>query len=456
MTNYYLGPWIWDNGEEPHWRGPAGTIGLVDLRPLANVNSFAFFATDALIADVNYLSLGQTLSDAQLSQAVIDEWRGRLSIGAAIAPCTLLELLVRTLTVDADPNGANRALPIIPTHVGNLELHLGGHSLVWSRKFSGLADAGWDNIKAVLWSTYRRARERAAYEIGIINSITLAELNAGSSPNPDRNYWIKRALAAKVQFPNATNAQIRAGLVEWVKKKVRQFLGARVRKYKVAWQDLCPTDLRDWGEEAPETSASDNFNRANSDDISTGGPVTWTEVVSDLDIVSNQLICGAAANSQASARCETALSTDDHYVQLDALEPGGLSARHGGVFTRFASGDQTAYDFRLLGAGAGLSWGKINSTGTRTEIGTAAQAESGSNTIKLSSDGSAQAGYFNGALINTITDTTITSNVRGGISINGRSDSNAYVDNFSEADLVAATAGWGPLLGMQRNRLVRA
>ena len=61
-AEYYLARWQWHEAtvEEPeeYWHAPAGTIGLVDLRPLANQDNWAFFATDGtmLAGDALYLA----------------------------------------------------------------------------------------------------------------------------------------------------------------------------------------------------------------------------------------------------------------------------------------------------------------------------------------------------------------------------------------------------------------
>lgn len=106
--NYYLGPWIWDtsNRNDPHYRAPEGTIGLIDLRPNSPVETYGFFATDRKLGP-DYTSYGDgvnRLEDIALSPAQRTKWSSQLGIGA-VTETRLKDVLVETLMMRGDPDG---------------------------------------------------------------------------------------------------------------------------------------------------------------------------------------------------------------------------------------------------------------------------------------------------------------------------------------------------------------
>ena len=60
------------------------------------------------------------------------------------------------------------------------------------------------------------------------------------------------------------------------------------------------------------TTITEDFNTANSDTL--GGDLSWTELVGDIDIVSNKAQ-SVTVGTQVLARCDSDLDTDNHYVQ---------------------------------------------------------------------------------------------------------------------------------------------
>ena len=124
---YYLGPWqqYTDDGGAAYWGAPAGTVGLVDLRPLSPVQTFGFFATAEPLNDSNYEPFGDAsgtrLNALTMTPQQRAKWSSMLGInGDNWSGNRLLDVLVDTLTVHADPDGEERAKPLTPLPSGEL------------------------------------------------------------------------------------------------------------------------------------------------------------------------------------------------------------------------------------------------------------------------------------------------------------------------------------------------
>ena len=166
---YYIGPWVWRTDPEmgQYWDAPTGAIGRIDLRPYAacaqaggsHPQNYGFFATDKPLLDLKYLLLATDI-DAAIKPDIIEGVATKLKTPALKAK-TVRELLVELLTVAADPDQINRTSCLMPKQNGMMEIHLGGHSVVWQRPFEGKSDPAWPNIQQVVQATYRETRERA-------------------------------------------------------------------------------------------------------------------------------------------------------------------------------------------------------------------------------------------------------------------------------------------------------
>lgn len=78
----YLGPWeLSDDAEGKRWHPPEGTLGLVDLRPLAPTECFGFFATEKELGS-DYLFLGSQL-DEPVKEDLAGKWASTLGISQA-------------------------------------------------------------------------------------------------------------------------------------------------------------------------------------------------------------------------------------------------------------------------------------------------------------------------------------------------------------------------------------
>lgn len=160
-------------------------------------------------------------------------------------------------------------------------------------------------------------------------------------------------------------------------------------------------------------STGDTFNRANNADLSVGAPFPWTDVLGDFQILNAR----ASAAAPARSRGESALASVDHYVQA-LVTLATATATRGGIMGRFAAAADTAYSAtrqRDVGGATFLSK-TVAATTTTLATGTATV---GGPTVevahRLDCNGSSITALFGGVDSLNVTDTAITTGVRGGI-----------------------------------------
>jgi hypothetical protein len=427
MAAYFLGPWVW-NATDACWQPPAGAIGSVDLRPLAAQGAPGPTATgQGLFAlpdgspspGAGYLTLGSNLAGT-VSNANRTAWNTRLGTTANQFTNNQLQTYIgETLTRQADAAGANRAKPVMPTRQGNLEVFLGSSTPVLRRAFQGTADAAWGPIQQALREGYRAVRA----------------------------YCLVRAAFWENQgFPL---------LAAYWAAKYKRFLGAMLLKYR-AWNltraDLIPTDLPDEGDLPPDTTVSDNFDRANS--TTTLGS-DWTPVSgSTWGISSNAgyLVTNTTVPPDAFYNV-SALSDPDMYAESNltgfANAEGGwgvMIRRHGTSATR------TFY----FGGPRRLAAGYISKevAGVMTDgVHQGATTNSGTQLWRLDVNGTTLTLYQDGVSRATGTDTSIDGTSVGGLyaGIGGRPPTAARWNDWTATDGLGGGGG-----GNRRRRVVMA
>lgn len=400
--HYGIGPWVW-NAAEACWEPPAGAVCALDLRSLpdASVQTLGdrphgFFAAPvALGGDYAALGVGDCRELAS-SGAMRDAWDSLL--GYRPSGATLLDLLWDHLTNGADPEGQDRCKPLIPTLDGHLDLYLAGHSLVRREAFTR-AHPHWNQVAAVHQADF--ARMVPEYD-------TLAGRERGEAAQRLRD------VPAKV-------------------------LGGLCQQYRIGfdnpgeWRLLLPPSLRSTlAPKKPETTITDDFNRANSATLgSSAEGWSWSEQGGgNWDIDTN------AAEPQAAdsvARADADLSSADHAVQASVTAQ--VATSNPGVLARFsASVGNTYYMWRDSNDGNVLQLFK-RVTGTFTQIGlNVSETPSPTFTLRLTVSGSSLDGLLDGVSKRTATDTSITANVRTGLRDNVLG---TKVDNFLAEDLAA-------------------
>jgi hypothetical protein len=376
-------PWIEEDGGG-YWGLPPGTIGSVDLSAVGARNRV--FVT----SDLPYVVAGDILatfgSGARLDQHALsgrerNNWNSLL--GVSIPNGTiLLDALWNILTVQADPDGLTRAKPIMPTHRGVLELHLGGHSLVRSEQLpeDPTLHPAWPVMQRVFRNDYRAIQSRDE---------TLA----------------------------------------------RKWLGAQRLKLRVSEERvselLIDDDLERVAPLRPTTTILDDFNRADS----TGLGANWITPHGRWDVVSNQAK-STGTNANDDARHETELSSADMYVQVAANVPVGTSQNR--VCSRHNGGGPTtrAWYLGLIHGNGTMQLWRLVSGSTFTKIGVDVSVTwANGDILRIESDGSSHRVLRNGVeVVVPVTDTNITGPAFAGISSNS---ANNIVDDFEAADLLA-------------------
>lgn len=396
IKRYYLGPWI-KSQEEDAWVPPVGTVGLVDLGSTPEVSqltgserNLGFFAVDGAMAtlDDRYALLGEgDLREIATSAMMKSMWQS--ITGVAVEGDFLVDLLWSHLTDVSDPSGKQFVKPLVPTVEGNLELHLGGHSLVKSEKFRWGVHHHTNKLKVLLRLELNEIRKAAI---------------SGDYKHP--------RLGKDFDF----HRRIMQGMLE---------------KYKTTFEQLRPAS---WPEnETPlphDTTLIDDFTRADGDII--GNQLTWTETLGDIDTSSNS--ASHTTIGISAARAESDLSSTDHYAQGLHTYPGTDTSA--GPAARYAGASNTFYHSRLQRTTNMVRIYK-SITGTMTSLAsTSFTVGTGSYTNKVTANGSTITADVNSTNYLSITDTAITGGTRGGFRCY-QSDGISKFDNFEAADLSA-------------------
>ncbi|MFD7705684.1 hypothetical protein [Streptomyces sp. NPDC059786] len=176
-------------------------------------------------------------------------------------------------------------------------------------------------------------------------------------------------------------------------------------------------------------SFSDDFNRADSTDLSAG----WVEVSGDWSIVSGRLSPGAAGGTII-LRAAGAMATSDHYAQVTIA---ATTAASQGVWCRGNANISQGYLWR----NNGTSWDLFSVVGgSFTSIGTYGAAAAPGDVAKVQAVGSIIKGLVNGVERVSVANTAVTTGVNVGI----RADSASALrfDDFATGDVTAgATLG---------------
>lgn len=388
--HYYLAPWTLTETEDgPTWQAPEGTVGLVDLRPTAPVATYGFFATDRPISVDGAIHLGDALYDPSNARGA---WNDALGINAR--GDSILDLLAWTLD-HGDPDGTALCPPLMPTHRGDMEIHLGGHSLVRTRRWAGADDPAWPAVQATLQRNYRRIKQQAE--------------ERGAKIEADKKIPLKQRAAA------AKEARLLSA----------KYLGAMQQKFRVDSDRLIPGDMAKERPERPTTSIPDSFNRA---DASTLGD-DWTERAGSFAIASN-----AAKRDDGTVngyiQHNTSLSSDDHSVAI-ARPYVSDSSRSTTPFARMSwSTGVSGYATYIRNTLSNLyRWDNGAATGIAAITNDAAACTPG-----VTCDGSTITAYKNGDQVAQVTDTGISGVLTVGFLIRTQNDTG---DDFLAADLLA-------------------
>jgi hypothetical protein len=482
---YWLGPWVWHDGRDglgAMWRAPVGTVGLLDFGTLPEMANGAGADRPAgMFCTPDGVNLGSAYTliasgdcrEIQSTGRILDLLEAELSYRPQ--GVTLADLLSDVLVGGSDPAGESGPKPLMPTMAGSLELHLGGHSRVWRQSFAWGSHAHKGRVRDALRLNFRRAFTHSLAEASDLRALATALPNTWQQVNSSTDPLIvasRRLLRWCFERGwTVTRTRDRLGIqASRVELHPRKLLGFWLRKFRLRtdWQEFVPQDLQGEiaGDLPPETTITESFNT--SDGSTLGPDLSWSEFKHDSpgvttaadtwEVVGNQATptstMGTTGNS---ARADSALSGDDHYAQTQVAGIGsGTENAQIGVACRMVSGAlcDTWYVARALqifdiadviknvgDAITTLGTGPYNITTTGLP-----------KLIKLEADGSTLSFWFDGVLLDSITDTSITGNTRCGIFGYESPDTPgtaALADSFEAADL----AGAGPATN-RRRRLI--
>jgi len=393
--NYYFGPWQRD-AEQGAWVAPSGTVGLLDfgslndcaLSPSAidqrGIGLFCIPRSLTLPSEYDLLDSG----DCREIQ-VIDAHRNIVEavLGVRIEAGGTLAEACAALFAAGDPTGQERWKPLTPTREGVYEIHLGGHSTIFARKFDGPADKTWNKLKDLLRHDLQRHDDECKAEAKALKDA------AKELRKQNRNGNSKKAEREK----QAAAMDARADKVENHAEKV---LDAMCRKYKCDPIELSQTIRRG----NAKTTISDAFDSAIGNYTSYEAS-TWANASG---------ACGKTTNDTTHNVMrfdDYSLSSADHYCQAEVL--WSFDPLYFGPAARFSSSAGTCY--HVSGEWKADLYKMV--TGTRTWLGrgTIAHANVSGETWKIDCAGSTITGWVTGGDNCVLTDTSISSGVKFGL-----------------------------------------
>ena len=422
---YYLAQW--DEPDDPltDYAPPQGVVGLFDTTPLTGVK-YGFFTTDRQLTDDDWTGIdtpdwhdfgdGTDLREYHTSQSERDEWRSLLDLSTGDLSDadvdTLYDALVLTFRDCGDPDHEQRFKPPTATHSGEVELHLGGHSLLWRHPSAHLPQAAQDNI-------FKRVQNDMA------RSVEQCRRRGPGPPTPED--------------PTPDEATYRRVATKWADK---YSLDIDTRGGRRGWGRLFPPDLRGNVEPPmePQTSYIDSFTDTDGTALSnhtSDGGYSWSGPYRNSDdaIINSDALTGPGTDGPANHRLEADLSTEDQYSEafVDSIEgTTGIT----GVLARFAPDEETYY--------WGMAYNPEHTdelflrkveTGTVTNLDSVVGPPSTNPdvVIRLEADGSTISVLWGGTEELSVTDTSIADHPRTGIGVRYAND---VVDDWEAGDIM--------------------
>lgn len=392
-----LARWAWVDGE---WNAPfpGNRLGTIDLRstpqhgPGPIAQGWALFSYDQPMGSTGLHCMGGDL-DTAISTAQADTLAVLLEMGMGdLRARTMRGVIAELFISHADPTGVDRWKPFQITRKG-LNIHLGGYGNIYGERFSETSRA-MQNTLDIRHADYRRMRGEG---------VPVAQLQRQTGFDSFRLFG--RA---------PTSADLNR---------------------------LLPTEYRSDGAAciAPQlcTTITESFNTADSDIL--GPDQTWTEVLGDFDIVSNQ---ARSEGTDDHARAESDIAGSDMYAQANTFNDVAGTSRGNGTAVRFSASADTFYYVGANSDGAQIIAYLVQEVvaGSGTTIATfSGFTDVNGGIVRLEIIGSNLEVFYAGVSRGTVSDATITGNTRGGFASRHNGTQRTRIDNWELADIVTAS-----------------
>jgi len=424
MSNYVyaIGPWKW-NASDAHYAPPSGAVGALDFGTLpeqsvggADRGRGLFWFPAGHDPGSEYVALATgDCREINSDGSLVSKFQSEL--GIAVAGERLVDLIFDGFVGGSDPTGEEAVKPLVPTMGGNLELWMPGHSRVKSERFAWGVHRHTDKLQTMLRKEF--------------DGLMIA---AGKGELKDDKHHLR-------------------------------ILDAYCDKYRVAdWKEFVdPKSKKDVpGRIKHETTITESFNTADSGTL--GPDLTWTEVLGTWGIVSNKAEFAASQAILGSARAESDLSSSDHYAACDITyldvansnaQVRALARFNSSAATYYSSGPQ--YNNSSGGTARHYTVKIVSGMSTTLFGPTGFTLPSLPVEIRTECNGSTISAHRGGSSVQSLTDTSITGNVRCGIGAVTPGTA-VNLDDFEAADLAAPPAGnsfpfHGCLAGLLRGKL---
>lgn len=192
---------------------------------------------------------------------------------------------------------------------------------------------------------------------------------------------------------------------------------------------------RIWNEPAPTATILTETFPTNASSL-TGQDLPWVIQGGGFSVVSNRARIPTTGQRDVSV-ADAALSGSDHAVESDVILPNPFQYATG-VTARAITAEQTQYFGAISGISDNARIERVIN-GSSTSLLTAAQVyEAGTYRVKLEVDGSTITCSVDGVVMVTVTDTAITSGVRGGMRSFPATGNYVEWDNWTAYDLVSS------------------
>jgi len=434
---YGLYPWQWNapgaNNPIGYHSAPAGASCVLDFRPLGEQakamqsGGYGFFAwpVGGIAPPNDLISLGTgDVRSIVASNAAKTELKTKLGLGSnpVWTGATLADCLGDILGPFAVPDGSTGPKPNMPQTDGLLIIELSGHSPVWSMAvnnaelFSAIPGKRHSKIRDVIRSGIDQALAIGGADLA--GKVLDAELEKYGWSKADREAAQKGGVGRKAEYERllSTNAKVN-GKVKPVKHETTQ------------------------SESWPTTGA-----------ITSGQNLTWEVADGAFNVSSAGVLRETMNTYRGLARCTSAVSSADHYATLSVAPPGWLQPGTMGPCGRFSANPSVNYYlYEYASTTSRFLYKRVGAALTQLAAPGVCSFTNG-DVWRVTCNGSTITGSDPRNADLSVTDTTITGNLLGGVDFFDDTNNHTfnYAGAFSIVDLavapVAAFSG-APLSG---------